>query len=67
MLNNRLRNLVMEVYAGEYKIDQLPNAAYDFRDERQAIYFSHARQNMETDIAHIIMYENQQVDDLNFM
>lgn len=47
----------------DYKIDKLPNAAYDLRDERQAAYFSHARENMKTDIAHIIMYANQQIYD----
>ena len=56
---DRASELVQEVCNGDYKIDKLPNAAYDLRDERQAAYFSHAREN----IAHIIMYANQQIYD----
>lgn len=44
-VHNRTGKLVQEVYDGEYKIDELPNAAYDLRGERQAAYFSHAREN----------------------
>jgi len=62
-VRDRARELVQEVCNGDYKIDKLPNAAYDLRYERQAAYFSHARKNMKTDIAHIIMYANQQIYD----
>lgn len=62
-VRDRVSELVQEVCNGDYKIDKLPNAAYDLRDERQAAYFSHARENMKTDIAHIIMYANQQIYD----
>lgn len=62
-VRDRVSELVHEVCNGDYKIDKLPNAAYDLRDERQAAYFSHARENMKTDIAHIIMYANQQIYD----
>lgn len=64
---DRASELVQEVCNGDYKIDKLPNAAYDLRDERQAAYFSHARENMKTDIAHIIMYANQQIYDQIFV
>ena len=66
-VHNRTSKLVQEVYDGEYKIDKLPNAAYDLRGERQAAYFSHARENMKTDVAHIIMYDNQQIYDHMFL
>ena len=62
-VRSRTRRLVQEVNDGEYKIEKLPNAAYNFTGERQAAYYSHVRENMKTDIAHIIMYENQQVYD----
>lgn len=63
-VRDRIGNLVQEVYEGKYKIDKLPNAAYDLRGERQVAYFSHVRENMKTDIAHVIMDDNQQIYDL---
>lgn len=42
-VRDRARELVQEVCNGDYKIDKLPNAAYDLRYERQTAYFSHAR------------------------
>lgn len=59
VVRDRASELVQEVCNGDYKIDKLTNAAYDLRDESQVAYFSHARENMKTDIAHIIMYANQ--------
>ena len=38
-VRDRARELVQEVCNGDYKIDKLPNAAYDLRYERQAAYF----------------------------
>ena len=60
LVQERTRQLVQEICDGEYKVDKLPNAAYDLRGERQTAYFSHARENLNTDIAHGIMYDNQQ-------
>ena len=62
-VRDRASELVQEICNGNFKIDEFPNATYDLRDERQAAYFSHARENMKTDIAHIIMYANQQIYD----
>lgn len=60
----RVDELIQEVVDGLYEIEKLPNAAYDLTGERQVAYFSHARENMKTDIAHVIMYENQQLNDV---
>lgn len=35
-VRDRARELVQEVCNGDYKIDKLPNAAYDLRYESQA-------------------------------
>ena len=67
IINNRVEKLTDEVQKGEHKKDRLPNAAYQMIGERQADYFSHARKNMQTDFAHSIMYNNQQLDDIEVL
>lgn len=55
---NRINELVQEVYDGKYEIDRLPGKAYELTGERQSAYFLHARENMKTDFAHVIMEDN---------
>ena len=55
---NRINKLMQEVYDGKYEIDGLPCEAFELVGERQSAYFSHARENMKTDFAHVIMRDN---------
>lgn len=61
--NDRIRDLVQEAVNGEHNKEILPNSSYSFDPEAQAEYFSHARNNMQMDIAHQIMEEQQQLDE----
>lgn len=63
----RVKELVDEVIRGEHKVDILPNSSYDFSEERQAIYFSNARKNMKSDMAHATMECGQQLDDIKIL
>lgn len=63
----RRRELVEEVKRGEVKKDTLPNAAYAFTEERQAVYFSHMRDNMGSDMAYATMFSGSQLDDLKVL
>lgn len=65
--NKRRNNLVLEVLNGEKEKDVLPNSAYSFEEERQAQYFSHARNNMKSDMAYATMNHMQQLDDIRVL
>lgn len=64
-VKKRVRKLVREVEDGRYTKDILPNASYDLTGERQSAYFSHARENMKTDLAHAVMEHGQDLADCN--
>lgn len=51
----RVAGLLREVFSGTWKKDRLPNASLSLTAEAQAAYFSQARNNMKTEIAHCIM------------
>lgn len=59
--------LVEEVLRGEHKKDILLNSSYEFDQEVQAIYFSNARKNMSSDIAYVVMNDNQQLEDIKIL
>lgn len=50
-----MAGLLREVFSGTWKKDRLPNASLSLTAEAQAAYFSQARNNMKTEIAHCIM------------
>lgn len=60
----RVNVLLLEIASGLYVREALPNAAYGMIGERQIEYFSRARANMETEIAHIFMEGPQQLDSI---
>ena len=49
----RISDLMQELESGQYKKEILPN--------------SHARENLKTDIAHAVMYSNQQLEDYQLL
>ena len=59
MLNNNVHNLVLELFDAPLNKNNIEIMQY-FSDnlfaENEAMYFSHARQNLQTDIAYIIMH-----------
>lgn len=59
--------LVGEVMRGEHSVDILPNSAYDFAEERQAVYFSNMRKNMKSDMAYATMNQASQLDDIRLL
>ena len=62
-----ISDLMQELESGQYKKEILPNSSYEMSGERQAMYFSHARENLKTDIAHAVMYSNQQLEDYQLL
>lgn len=62
-----IMQLTNEVIAGEHVMDTLPNDAQSFSDETQALYFSNTRKNMKSDVFHIIVNANQQLDEVPYM
>lgn len=43
----RISDLMQELESGQYKKEILPNSSYEMSGERQAMYFSHARENLK--------------------
>jgi len=64
---NRIDFLINEVMNGKYPKAKLPNASYDFSDELQANYFVNARQYLNSDVAHMVFENNQQLDELKLL
>ena len=56
--------LVSEALNGEYPMEKLPSPAYDFAEERQAVYYSKMRYNMESDMSVMVMKHHQQLTEL---
>lgn len=54
-VQERIQRLVQEISDGEYKKERFLDMADELRGEYQTEYFSHARENMKTDMAHILM------------
>ena len=58
MLNNNVHNLVLELFdAPLNNIEIMQYFSDNLFAENEAMYFSHARQNLQTDIAYIIMHQ----------
>lgn len=65
--NARRNRLIEEIQSGETVKDVLLNAAFPFEAERQASYFSRARNNMKSDMAHSTMGQSNQADDFKIL
>lgn len=64
---NHFRDLLYEAKNGEYKMEKLPSPAYDFAEERQAVYYSNMRYNMESDMSVMVMRHHEQLDELRLL
>lgn len=64
---NHFQDLLDEVLSGEYEMEKLPSPAYDFAEERLAIYYSNMRYNMISDMGNMIMEHHAQLDELNLL
>ena len=48
-------------------MEKLPSPAYDFAEERQAVYYSNMRYNMESDMSVMVMNHHEQLDELKLL
>ena len=48
-------------------MEKLPSPAYDFAEERQAVYYSNMRYNMESDMSVMVMNHYEQLDELKLL
>ena len=64
---SHFRELLTEALSGEYQMEKLPSPAYDFAEERQAVYYSNMRYNMESDMSVMVMNHHEQLDELKLL
>ncbi len=64
---SHFRELLNEALNGEYQMEKLPSPAYDFAEERQAVYYSNLRYNMESDMSVMVMNHHEQLDELKLL
>ena len=64
---SHFRELMDEAMSGEYVMEKLPSPAYDFAEERQAVYYSNMRYNMESDMSVMVMNHHEQLDELKLL
>ena len=64
---SHFRELLNEALSGEYQMEKLPSPAYDFAEERQAVYYSNLRYNMESDMSVMVMKHHEQLDELKLL
>lgn len=62
-----LDGLIQELLSGEYQRDVLPNSAFAFKDERQALYFSNLRKNLQSDMAQAVITSSQHLEELELL
>ena len=65
--NIRRNRLIEEIKSGQITKAVLPDADFPFEEERQALYFSKARNNMGSDMAHATMKHSIQTDDMKIL
>ena len=64
---SHFRELLTEAMSGEYQMEKLPSPAYDFAEERQAVYYSNMLYNMESDMSVMVMNHHEQLDELKLL
>lgn len=69
MKNNKeiVRRLTDEILSGKYRIERLPDDAFDFSNEVQAMYFSKARKALHSEVAYLTMTISQDLRDLEIL
>lgn len=65
--NSRIIELMNEVLRGEWKIDKRTNFSPAFEKETQAMYFSNARKNLQSDVNAEIMNYRQDLTELKLL
>ena len=65
--NIRRNRLIEEIQTEQMTKVVLPDIAFSFEEERQALYFSKARNNMGSDMAHATMKHSIQTDDMKIL
>lgn len=63
--NARRNRLIAEIQSGETEV--MLDASFPFEKERQASYFSRARNNMRSDMAHATMAHANQAEDMKIL
>ena len=64
---SHFRELLSEALSGEYQMEKLPSPSYDFAEERQAVYYSNMRYNMESDMGVMVMNHHAQLNELRLL
>ena len=64
---SHFRELLNEALRGEFQMEKLLSSAYDFAEERQAVYYSNMRYNMESDMSVMVMNHHEQLDELKLL
>lgn len=64
---NHFQELLEDAMSGEYELEKLPSPAYDFAEERQAVYYSNMRFNMESDMSVMVMQHHQEIPELKLL
>lgn len=59
--NARRNRLIAEIQSGETETEVMLDASFPFEKERQASYFSRARNNMRSDMAHANQAEDMKI------
>ena len=65
--NIRRNRLIDEIKTGQITKAVLPDIAFAFEEERQALYFAKTRNNMRSDMAHATMKHSIQTDDMKIL
>ena len=65
--NARRNRLIAEIQSGETETEVMLDASFPFEKERQASYFSRARNNMRSDMAHATMAHANQAEDMKIL
>lgn len=65
--NIRRNRLIEEILTRQMAKEGMPDTAFPFEEERQALYFSKARNNMGSDMAHATMKHSIQTDDMKIL
>ncbi len=65
--NSLLDQMIDEVRRGEYMMDILPNASYEFSGQTQASYFANLREQMGSDMANAIFYCGKSFEEVSLL
>lgn len=66
-MKSMIDKLIQEVISGKLQKDSLHDSALSFTGEQQALYFSNLRNNLQSDMARIVMTNTQSTDKLELL